>query len=59
MKLMTDYLLEVVKFERMAQEASTPELKAALEKQAADYRKLAVKRANEIGVPPPDIPEQK
>jgi hypothetical protein len=58
MKLVTDYLLEAVKFERMAREASTPELKAALEKQAADYRKLAVKRANEIGVPPPDIPEQ-
>jgi hypothetical protein len=57
-KLVTEYLLEAVKFERMAREASAPELKAAFEKQAADYRKIAVKRANEVGVPPPDFPGQ-
>jgi hypothetical protein len=55
-KLVTEYLLDAVKFERMAEEANEPELRAAFQKQAADYRMLAIKRAKDLGLPPPDIP---
>jgi hypothetical protein len=57
MKLVTEYLLDAVKFERMAEEAKDAELKAAFQKQAADYRRLAIKRAKDLGLPPPDIPQ--
>ena|ERR1041385_2524462 len=44
-KLVTENLEEAAKFDRMAEEASTPALKEALQGQAAAYRKLAARRA--------------
>jgi hypothetical protein len=58
MKMVAEYLFEAVKFERMASETDNPELKAAFLKQASEYRRLAVKRAKELGIPPPDIPPE-
>ena len=57
MKLMTEYLAEAVKFERMADDAIDERVKAAFKNQAEAYRKLAIKRAHDLGVPPPDVPE--
>jgi hypothetical protein len=58
MKMVAEYLFEAVKFQRMASETDNPELTAAFRKQASEYRRLAVKRAKELGVPPPDIPPE-
>ena len=58
MKLLTEYLADAVKFERLARSEQNPALKAQLEKQAAAYRKLAPERAEKLGMPlPPDPPE--
>jgi hypothetical protein len=57
MKMIAEYLADAVKFERMAEDAIDPTVKAAFKNQAEAYRKLAVKRANELGVPVPAIPE--
>jgi hypothetical protein len=44
----------------MAGDSKDEALKAAFMKQAADYRKLALKRAKHLGMPLPDIsPETK
>jgi hypothetical protein len=51
MKLVTEYLAEAVKFERMADDAIDEKAKAAFRSQAAAYRDLATKRAIELGVP--------
>jgi hypothetical protein len=60
MKLVAEYLLDAIKFEQMAEDAKDEALKAAVMKQAADYRKLALKRAKQLGMPLPDIsPETK
>jgi prephenate dehydrogenase len=53
MKMIAEYLENALKFERMAAEEHNAELKAALEKQAASYRKLAAERASKLGLPPP------
>jgi hypothetical protein len=58
MKLVAEYLADAAKFERMAEEQNDPDVKAAMKKQAAAYRKLAVERANRMGIPPPDIPSK-
>ena len=55
--MVAEYLFEAVKFERMASDTDNSELKAAFRKQASDYRRLAVKRAKELGIPPPDLPD--
>ena len=55
MKLVAEYLADAIKFERMAEDAKNEALKAALGKQAADYRKLALKRAKQVGMPLPDV----
>jgi hypothetical protein len=39
----------------MAEDAKDEALKAAFMKQAADYRKLALKRAKQLGMPLPDV----
>jgi hypothetical protein len=57
MKLITEYLAEAVKFERMADDAIDERVKAAFKNQAEAYRKLAIKRANDLGIPPPEVPE--
>jgi hypothetical protein len=60
MKLVAEYLLNAIKFEQMAEDAKDEALKAAFMKQPADYRKLALKRAEQLGMPLPDIsPETK
>jgi hypothetical protein len=55
MKLVAEYLLDAIKFEQMAEDAKDEALKAAFIKQAADYRKLALKRAKQLGMPLPDV----
>jgi hypothetical protein len=53
---MGEYLAEAVKFSRMAEEEKNPDVKAAMIKQAAAYRKLAADRAKKLGVPLPEMP---
>jgi hypothetical protein len=53
MKMLAEYLDTAIKFETMAAAESDAKLKAQFEKQAAAYRKLAEKRANEYGLKPP------
>jgi hypothetical protein len=53
MKLVTEYLVDAARFERMAAESSDAALKEQLTKQAAEYRKLARKRAAALGFPDP------
>lgn len=57
MKLITEYLAEAVKFERMADDAIDERVKSAFKNQAEAYRKLAIKRAHDLGAPPPDFPD--
>jgi len=60
MKLVAEYLQNAVKFEQMAEDAKDEALKASLKKQAAEYRKLAIKRAKQLGMPLPEVsPEMK
>jgi len=60
MRLVGEYLQDVLKFEQMAGDAKDEALKTAFMKQAADYRKIALKRAEQLGMPLPDIsPETK
>ena len=53
--MVAEYLLDAIKFEQMAEDAKDEALKAAFIKQAADYRKIALKRAKQLGMPVPDI----
>ena len=55
MKLVAEYLADAIKFDRMADDATDVALKTSFRKQAAEYRKLALKRARQLGMPPPDI----
>jgi len=57
MKLFTEYLAHARAFERLAAEELDLAVKAAFEKQAADYRKLAVERAARFGLPTVQPPE--
>jgi hypothetical protein len=60
MKLVAEYLVDAIKFDRMAEDATEVAVKASFRKQAAEYRKLALKRAKRLGMPPPDVsPEPK
>jgi hypothetical protein len=47
---------DVILFEQMASRETNQELKEALEKQAKAYRKLADKRAKELGLTPLEPP---
>jgi hypothetical protein len=53
MKMIAEYLEHALNFERMAAEEKDPEVKAAFEKQAATYRKLAADRAKKFGLDDP------
>jgi hypothetical protein len=55
MKLVGEYLQDALKFEQMAEDAKDEALKAAFMKQAADYRKIALKRAEQLGMPLPEV----
>jgi hypothetical protein len=57
MKLVAEYLADAVKFEHLAAVEKSPEVRTALEQQAATYRKLAEKRAKATGIPPPEKAE--
>jgi hypothetical protein len=56
MKLVAEYLDRALQFERMADAAQDPQLRDQLTQQAAAYRKLATKRALQLGLPAPDEP---
>jgi hypothetical protein len=51
MNLVSEYLADALKFERLAAEVKDEQLKLSFLQQAAAYRKLAEKRANDIGKP--------
>ena len=53
MKLIAEYLEHAINFERMAAAEKNPQLKAAFEKQAAAYRKLAEDRTKKRGLDDP------
>ena len=55
-KLVAQYLEQAVQFARMAAEATDPQLRESLQKQALEYRKLADKRAAELKLPPIKLP---
>ncbi|MHC2626381.1 hypothetical protein ACVIW2_008413 [Bradyrhizobium huanghuaihaiense] len=57
MKLLTEYLERAVQFEELAASEPDSSLRAQLLQQAAAYRKLAAKRAEDYGLPPPSPPE--
>ena len=50
LKLVAEYMRDVILFEQMASRETDPERKEALEKQAKAFRKLADKRAKELGL---------
>ena len=60
MKMIAEYLEHAIQFERMAAQESDASLKERLLKQAAEYRRLAEKRAALLGLakPPPSKPPQ-
>lgn len=58
MKMVSEYLAEAVKFGRMAEDAIGDDARAAFKNQAEAYRKLAIKRAKEFGLPSPDDPPE-
>jgi hypothetical protein len=57
MKLLTEYLERAVTLERLAAGESDSLFKDQLLNQAAAYRKLAARRAEQYGLPPPSPPE--
>jgi hypothetical protein len=56
MKQLTEYLDRAVDLERLAANEQDTEFKTQLLNQAAAYRKLAAKRAEQYGLPPPSPP---
>jgi hypothetical protein len=48
-KFVAEYLEKAVDFERLASLEAEPQMKAALLKQGAAYRKLAAERAAKVG----------
>jgi hypothetical protein len=59
MKMLAEYLDHAMQFEHMAATEANPDLKAKFLKQAADYRKLAAKRAAKLGLSDPNPPASK
>ncbi len=57
MQTVAEYLAEAIKFERMADDAIDEKAKIAFQNQADAYRKLAIKRAKELGYPIPAPPK--
>jgi hypothetical protein len=56
MKLLTEFLERAVQFEKLAAQETDPELKVKLQRQAKAYRRIAAKRAEELGFPQPSPP---
>jgi hypothetical protein len=57
MKLLNEYLERAVNLERLAASEPDSNFKTQLLDQAAAYRTLAAKRAEQYGLPPPSPPE--
>lgn len=57
MKLLTEYLERAVSLERLAAGEQDSTFKDQLLNQAAAYRKLAARRAEQYGLPAPSLPE--
>jgi len=57
LKMVTEYLVRAIEFERMASEETDSTFKDQLLKQAAAYRKLAKERAEKSNLPLPPNPE--
>jgi hypothetical protein len=57
MKLLTEYLERAVNLERLAASEDDSKFKTELLNQAAAYRKLATRRAEQFGLPAPSPPE--
>ena len=57
MKMLTEYLERALSLESMADSEQNPEFKAQLLEQAAAYRHLATKRAEQYGLPLPSPPK--
>lgn len=57
MKLLTEYLDRAVGLERLAAGEQDSAFKTQLLNQASAYRKLAAKRAEDYGLPPPSPAE--
>lgn len=55
MKLVAEYLADAIKFDRMAEDAADTALKTSFRNQATEYRKLALKRAKQVGMSTPDV----
>jgi hypothetical protein len=58
MATIDEYLADAIKFQAMADNDNNPELKEALENQAATHRKLAIDRATKLGIRPPELSPQ-
>jgi hypothetical protein len=57
MKLLTEYLERAVQLEALAADVSDPVFRGQLLGQANAYRKMAAKKADEYGLPPPSPPK--
>jgi hypothetical protein len=57
-KLLTEYIERALPLEALADGETDLRFKAELLKQAASYRKLAAKRAEQYGLPLPSAPEK-
>jgi hypothetical protein len=56
MRMVAEYLDRALQFERMAEATQDPKLRDQLMQQSAAYRKLATKRALQLGPLAPDDP---
>lgn len=56
-KLLTEYIERALQLEALAEGETDPKFKGELLKLARAYRKLAAKRAEQYGLPPPSRPE--
>jgi hypothetical protein len=57
MQQLTEYLDRAINLERLAASEQDSRFKTELLDQAAAYRKLAARRAEQFGLPPPSKPE--
>jgi hypothetical protein len=57
MQQLTEYLDRAINLERLAASERDSKFKTELLNQAAAYRKLAARRAQQCGLPPPSPPE--
>ena len=57
MKQLSEYLERAISLERLAAGEQDSTFKDQLLNQAAAYRKLAARRAEQYGLPPPSPPE--